>query len=484
MRADIAIITTREDEFGAVFDRLEEYLLEPLKGPSGRTYAIFSVPTRTNNACAISLERGSEQGNDVSQQVASDMIRDLDPQLLLVVGIAGGVPHNEFTLGDVIISSRIHNFNLSAFNQQVITFDVKGGIHPLVSNITAALPMYKSRLAGWNERDSIGIVRPPVDLSWVQSNVYGDTEWHDDVLKSLNSHFGELASNTRLPLFKTGSIASSNSLMKNTEIPTTWLKSARSILAVEMESAGVLQAAQRIDKQYPVMAIRGISDIIGLERDERWTSYACQSAGAFTCAFIKAGIVEPQDSSTTTAHTHSQPPNPSAPRKIGNSPSATGTQDSKQPAPLALFISYSADDEKFKEELETHLVMLRREGTIRPWHSQQTGAGLEWEKEISDLIDRSQIILLLISPSFLASDYLYDKEMQHAMERHQSGDARVVPIIIRSANIGETPFNKLQALPRNLQPVDTQRNRDAIWAKIAQEIRDVCNNLRKSQKQS
>jgi hypothetical protein len=159
-----------------------------------------------------------------------------------------------------------------------------------------------------------------------------------------------------------------------------------------------------------------------------------------------------------------------------------GKQDSKQPAPLDLFISYSADDEKFKEELETHLVMLKREGTIRPWHSQQTGAGLEWEKEISDLIDRSQIVLLLISPSFLASDYLYDQEMQHAMERHESGDARVVPIIIRSANTGKTPFNKLQALPRNLQPVDTWRNRDAIWAKIAQEVRDVCNNLRKSQK--
>src|SRR5947209_7524424 len=165
MKADIAIITACEDEFGAVFDRLEEHLLEPLKGPSGRTYAIFSVPTRANKACTVALARGSEQGNDVSQQVASDMIRDLDPQLLLVVGIAGGVPHNEFTLGDVIISSRIHNFNLSAFNQQVITFDVKGGIHPFVSNITAALPMYKSRLAGWNEHGSIGIARPSVDLS-------------------------------------------------------------------------------------------------------------------------------------------------------------------------------------------------------------------------------------------------------------------------------------------------------------------------------
>jgi nucleoside phosphorylase len=484
MKADIAIITIRDDEFGAVFGRLKEYLLAPLNGPSSeRTYAIFSVPIKANKACAVALARCSEQGNDVSQQVASDMIRDMDPQLLLVVGIAGGVPNNEFTLGDVIISSRIHNFNVSAFNQGDITFDSKGGIHPFVSNITASLPMYENLLASWNERDSIGGTRPSVDLFWAQSNVYGDTKWRKDVLKSLNSHFGESVSQARLPLFKTGSIASSNSLMKDTKIPTRWLESARGILAVEMESAGVLQAAQQINKQYPVMAIRGMSDIIGLKRDERWTAYACQSVGAFTCAFVKAGIVEPQDSSTITPHVHSQPLHPPVQRKAGNFTSATGTQESKKPVPLDVFISYSADDEKLKHELETHLVMLKRKGTIRPWHSQQMGAGVEWEKEISDLIDQSQIILLLISPSFLASDYLYDQEMQHAMERHESGDARVVPIIIRSATIGETPFHKLQTLPRNLQPVDTWRNRDEIWTKIAQEIQDVCNNLLNSQKQ-
>ena len=290
MKVDIAIITIRDDEFDAVFDRLEEHQLEPIHGTSGRTYAIFSVPTRTGKVCAVALARCPEQGADVAQQVASDIIRDLDPRLILVVGIAGGIPQNEFTLGDVIISARIHNFNVNAVKQGEITFDVKGGIHPFVSDITASLRVYKSRLVGWNERDSIGMARPSIDPGWAQSNVYGTGKWRDDVLVSLNTHFSS-DSPARPPLFKTGSIASSNSLMKDTDIPTTWLESARSILAIEMESAGVLQAAQQMDKQYPVMAIRGISDIIGLNRDERWTPYACQSAGAFTSAFIKAGIV-------------------------------------------------------------------------------------------------------------------------------------------------------------------------------------------------
>src|SRR5436305_14539697 len=110
MKADIAIITIRDDEFGAVFDRLTQYPLKRLRGLSSkRTYAIFSVQTSTDNICTVALARCPEQGNGGSQQVAVDMMRDLDAQLLLVVGIAGGVPHNEFTRCGVVISPRIQS---------------------------------------------------------------------------------------------------------------------------------------------------------------------------------------------------------------------------------------------------------------------------------------------------------------------------------------------------------------------------------------
>jgi nucleoside phosphorylase len=485
MKADIAIMTIRDDEYGAVFDRLEEYDLKPFRGSaSKRTYAIFSVPTITKKTCVVALARSPEQGNDVSQLVASDIMRDLDPQLLLVVGIAGGIPHNEFTLGDVVISARIHNFSVNAIKQDDITFNVMGGIHPFVSDIVASLPMYRRAMAGWNENDSIGMARPLVDLSWVESNRYGDAKWREDVFTSLETHFGASASG-RLPLFKTGGIASSNSLMKDTKIPTKWLEAARSILAIEMESAGALQAAQQMDKQYPVMAIRGISDIIGLKRDERWTPYACQTAGAFTCAFIKADIIEPLVDETKTTNPASQPSHlsPTPQEKMGNSTLTNGTPNSQGVAPLDVFISYAVEDERFKIELEKHLVMLRRTGVIRTLHSQQIGtAGLEWNKDISDIIDQSQIILLMISPSFLASDYLYDQEMKRAMARHASDDARVIPIILRSVDISDTPFSVLVSLPRNNLPVDVGRNRDEVWKNIAIEIRAICDNLRNSQR--
>lgn len=473
MKVDVAIITIREDEFAAVFERLEEHLLEPFDGPSGRTYALFSVPARENKL-DVALTRCPEPGPDVAQQVARDILQDLDPQLLLVVGIAGGVPHNEFTLGDVIVSSRIHNFNVNAIKQSEMSFDIKGGIHPFVSNIVANLPIYKSRLTGWNERNSMSLARPTIDLAWAESHIYAKDEWHTDVLKSLNTHFGEVANRERPPLFKTGTIASSGSLMKNTEIPTKWLEDARSILAIEMESAGVFQAAQQMDRQYPVMAIRGISDIIGLQRDERWTPYACQSAGAFTCAFLKAGIIKPRGSSAPMIHAN-------AGNDMKTPASTTVPQGSNTPAPLDVFISYSPDDEKLEKELEKHLVMLKRNGIIRPWHSQQMEAGTEWAKEISDLIDRSQIILLLISASFLLSDHLYEVEMRRAMQRHESGNARVIPILLRSVNIKDTPFDKLLVLPRDKRPLDKSGNLDEALMKIVQDIQTVCEVLRNSQ---
>jgi nucleoside phosphorylase len=472
MKADIAIITIREDEFEAVLQRFPP---TPYHGSSGRTYSISQVQTKAGKNCIVAVVRCSEQGTDVAQQVAHDMIQDLNPQLLLVVGIAGGIPDREFALGDVIISTRIHNFNVNALKDNKIEYDARGGIHPLVSNITASLPMYKqSLLVGWNERNTVGLDRPHLDPSQITFDGTPPSSWCDDITDSLTWHFDNPQNRARPPLFKTASIASSNSLVRNPSILIQWLQNMRSIRAVEMEAAGVYQAAQQMRQQYPVMAIRGISDIVGLKRDHIWTTYACHTAAAFTYAFATAGIVEPRPLASPTSGV------PYTAQRAAQGQTAT-TNDASPP--IEVFISYSEDDEKYKKQLETHLAMLKREGMIRPWHSQQAKAGQEWKQEISNLIDVSQIILLLVSPNFLASDYLYEEEMLHAMERHQSGNARVVPIVVRSVDLGTTPFKSLLALPRNNKPVDTWRNSDEIWASIVQEIRRICNDLRGRQSQ-
>ena len=94
---------------------------------------------------------------------------------------------------------------------------------------------------------------------------------------------------------------------------------------------------------------------------------------------------------------------------------------------VRLFYSYSHKDETLRNELETHLKLLHRQGLIEPWHDRQIEAGDEWKQKIDEHLERAAIILLLVSADFIASDYCYEKEMQQALERHErrgAGDSR------------------------------------------------------------
>ena len=97
---------------------------------------------------------------------------------------------------------------------------------------------------------------------------------------------------------------------------------------------------------------------------------------------------------------------------------------------ISLFFSYSHRDESLRNELETHLSVLKRQGVIQTWHDRRITAGSEVDSSISENLENAQIILLLVSSYFLASDYCYDIEMSRAMEKHQEGSARVIPVLL------------------------------------------------------
>src|SRR5579884_3619424 len=115
--------------------------------------------------------------------------------------------------------------------------------------------------------------------------------------------------------------------------------------------------------------------------------------------------------------------------------------------PAKIFFCYAREDKHLVEELKISLISLQRYGLIEMWYDQNISAGREWEREITDQLNAAQIILLLISPHFMASDYCYNKEMQRAIERHERGEARVIPVILRDTLWQIAPFSKLQALP-------------------------------------
>src|SRR5437588_169655 len=99
--------------------------------------------------------------------------------------------------------------------------------------------------------------------------------------------------------------------------------------------------------------------------------------------------------------------------------------------PLLLFYSYAYEDEPLRVELEKHLRLLSRQGLIAEWHSRKILPGEAWARQIDEHLEVASIVLLLVSPDFLASDYCYDIEMQRALERHKSGSTYVIPIILR-----------------------------------------------------
>jgi hypothetical protein len=141
--------------------------------------------------------------------------------------------------------------------------------------------------------------------------------------------------------------------------------------------------------------------------------------------------------------------------------------------PIRVFYSYSHADEEYREHLEKHLSILRNNGLISEWHDRRIGAGAEWEQEIDAHLNTAQLILLLVSPDFLASQYCYSVEMTRALERHTTGEARVVPVIIRSVLWKGAPFGKLQALPTDAKAVDRWPNRDHALEDVATGIAEA-----------
>lgn len=285
-RVDFGIITIREDEFEAVLERFpeagrvtgrREYNLRRVE-VAGGSYLVAVV-------CCV------EQGNGMAQSAANDLLEELAAHWLLVVGIAGGVPSVEFGLGDVVVSTRIHDFSVEAVLQDGRTeYSLAGGpVDKRAAILAANFPAMKAQLGDWNTARSVAVERPAVSMEVLSSTKRrpGDESWREEVRAALHHHLGRTG-----PSVRAGPIASSDRLIKDAERLKVWRTMARHVLAIEMESAGVYQATY--GRQVPMLAVRGISDIVGLKRDPAWTRYACHTAAAFALALVKTRPFEPR----------------------------------------------------------------------------------------------------------------------------------------------------------------------------------------------
>ena len=166
------------------------------------------------------------------------------------------------------------------------------------------------------------------------------------------------------------------------------------------------------------------------------------------------------------------PPPPPPP-----SPSPPPTPSPPPPPPplqkIEIFISYSHLDENFRKNLDKHLTTLKTSYPTTFWYDGVIRPGVNFEQEIETYLRKAHIILLLVSPDFIASKYCREKELGPAMERHYKGEARVIPVILRPTLWQETPFGKLQALPHYGKPINKWQPRDDGYLIVAEGIKKV-----------
>lgn len=149
--------------------------------------------------------------------------------------------------------------------------------------------------------------------------------------------------------------------------------------------------------------------------------------------------------------------------------------------PPLVFIIYAREDEPFRAELKKQLLPMERSGMLRVWTDRELIAGDHWEPEIKKQLQNADLILMLVSSDYFDSDYIHAVELREAIERHERGEARVVPVIVRPcAWETDTVVNSLQVLPTDGVPVNDTRHwhtREAAWVDVVRGVRRTLQQL-------
>lgn len=145
---------------------------------------------------------------------------------------------------------------------------------------------------------------------------------------------------------------------------------------------------------------------------------------------------------------------------------------------INVFYSYAHKDETYRERLVEWLTTLRDEGVINDWHDRKIMPGSDWSHEIAHNLERSHVVLFLISPAFMRSDYSIGVEVKRAIELHWERRCRIVPVMLEpTPEFTKTEYGTFQALPKNAKPISQWPHPEAAYADIAEGIRRVCKEI-------
>ena len=140
-------------------------------------------------------------------------------------------------------------------------------------------------------------------------------------------------------------------------------------------------------------------------------------------------------------------------------------------------MSYSHKDEALRDQLECQLSILKRQGLIDVWHDRRIIPGDNIDLSISKELDNADIILMLLSPDFLNSDYCYGIETERALQRQQEGSARLISVILRPCDWKHTELSKSLVTPTDGKPITLWPDRDEALLDVSESIRKSIEKL-------
>jgi formylglycine-generating enzyme required for sulfatase activity len=123
--------------------------------------------------------------------------------------------------------------------------------------------------------------------------------------------------------------------------------------------------------------------------------------------------------------------------------------------PIKVFIIYAHEDAPVRDRLRSHLHVQVENGSIDLWADYEIKPGEDWDQKITEKLNQSDLLILLLSADFFTSEYLRKKELPDALRRHAAGECRLLPVIARECDWEDHPIGKIQALPPEGQPIDS-----------------------------
>lgn len=151
---------------------------------------------------------------------------------------------------------------------------------------------------------------------------------------------------------------------------------------------------------------------------------------------------------------------------------------------MKAFVSYSHHDSQFLTDLHQHLAALRRQKLLETWTDRKIDAGAIIDEEIAAAMSKADLFILLVSSSFINSDYCYDKEFKKALEKQKVGKALIVPIIVRPCDWQIPELRQFKVLPEDGHAINSNHwhSADEAFANVVKGLRSLIENRKKSEK--